>query len=95
VALFATPEAAGGAPRSRLPHQIQTSGGQLTTDARVALLHLTSDHEPVSLDLIDGQVAMWRGPSPFELRPIAAGDLHLDRTALLRLSHDSGAQTVG
>src|SRR4029079_2693403 len=47
VALFATPpDASGGAPRSRSLHQVHTPGGQLATDARVALLHLTQDYEP-------------------------------------------------
>jgi hypothetical protein len=84
VALFAAPMAAPAGPRS-LQHVAADEGAELVTDARVALLSLGPSGAPAGLHLADATIAMWNGPHGFDLP--SAGDLHLDRAALIELSH--------
>jgi hypothetical protein len=100
VALFATEEdpvaqhAERGEPDTsrRELQRITNRSGCLTTDARIALLRLSSSGHPTALTLIDASVATWTGPGEFSLGPLAsAEDLHLDQADLARLSHGAAA----
>jgi len=87
VALFST-ENPGAAESARLALQyVEVGGSRFHTDARIALLGLSSVFEPTSLTLIDGTAAAWTGRRPFSVGPFtSAADLHLDHRALARLS---------
>ena len=67
--------------------RVEVDGSVFYTDARIALLRLSSLLEPTSLTLIDGTKAAWTGPHPFSVGPLtSAADLHLDRHGLSRVS---------
>ena len=100
VALFATELGHVAAPGGRaVPRQVQEMsgwGGRLTTDARAALLQLSSAGEALALVLLDATMASWCGPVEFSVGPLAsAADLHLDRTSLKTLSHCAASTAVG
>jgi hypothetical protein len=108
LALFATSHNAGLSPVFRHDRQIldeelprravqrvNACGGELVTDARMAILRISRSGEPISLGLIDASVAAWTGRGNFSIGTLrAAEDLHLDRTALDRLSRDAEATRV-
>ena len=80
------------APAAIERHAVTVDGGELMTDARVALLRLSGDG-PASLTLVDGQTAAWSGNAPFEVALGArAEDLHLDLAAQRRLSRQAAQQ---
>jgi hypothetical protein len=92
VALFATERgplpALSGTLVRRQVQEVTGWGGRFRTDARAALLQLSSAGEPLSLVLIDATTASWNGGVEFTVGPLAsATDLHLDRTSLEKLSH--------
>ena len=97
AALFATP--GSGDDRMAAPRgsqRIEVREARLETDARIAVLRLTASGEPLSLDLIEATRTTWSGAGPFEVAPrAAAADLHLDQTALRRLSHTVQARQAG
>jgi hypothetical protein len=86
IAIFSTelPDAAEIEMKSL--QTVDTCGHEFHTDARIAVLCLSSLFEPTSLTLIDGSQAAWTGPRGFRLDRSPAADLHLDRSALARLS---------
>ena len=95
VALFATqrdplPSPGNHGENRRLRRELQhvtAWGGRLATDARVALLRLSPSGEPMSLVAVDATVASWNGCGGFDIGPrTSAGDLHLNRAGLMRLS---------
>jgi hypothetical protein len=108
LALFATPRTAGlsavsgsdrdildEAPPRPAVQRVSGCGGELVTDARMAILRVSPSGEPISLGLIDGTVAAWTGRGAFRVGTFpAAEDLHLDRTALGRLSRRVEATPV-
>ncbi|HXW05839.1 MAG TPA: alginate lyase family protein [Vicinamibacterales bacterium] len=75
-------------PRSLQRIAAGDDGGELVTDARLALLALGPAGEPLALHLLDASLVMWTGPQRFDLP--AAGDLHLDQAGLNRLSRVRG-----
>jgi hypothetical protein len=100
VALFATP--LDGAHRlnqtrpGRAAQSVRAGDGELITDARMAILQISSAGEPISLGLIDSTAAAWTGRGNFSIGTFtAAKDLHLDRTALTRLSRRIETTCVG
>ena len=87
IALFASPgDTVGAATGARELQHISTDGGELVTDARVALLRLSANAEPESLVVVDASAIVWTGRVPFELTLGSARDLHFDMAALQRLS---------
>jgi hypothetical protein len=104
VALFAAPyaaevQASGDIPRDsgrrRTVQRVTSSGAELATDARLAILRISQCGEPLSLDLIDATVAAWTGPGALTVGPLAsAEDLHLDRITLGRLNRKVEATPV-
>ena len=96
VALFATPR--GLQAGARAVQRVAAWRGDFATDARAALLRLSRHLEPVSLVLIDATLASWQGPGFFNVQigpRASAGDLHLDRTTLERLSREGARTAVG
>jgi hypothetical protein len=98
LALFATertlppdtrPTTSGVAGRRREVQRIAACGGELATDARMALLRVSQSGQPISLVLIDASVATWTGMHrEWRIGPLdSAADLHLDGIALDRLNH--------
>lgn len=96
LASFATPAREAAPVRSvhrvRCPATRLGTGGELATDARMALLRLSRAGEPQSLSLVDGRLAIWTGPAPFAIDlPAPAADLHFDPRAQRGLSHSLDA----
>ncbi len=95
LVLFATPptEAAAGRPSvQRLTQPL----GDLTTDARVAVLDISRAGLPRTMTLIDATEASWTGPGAFSVGPLSgAQDLHLDVAALEQLSRGIEARPAG
>jgi hypothetical protein len=96
IALFSTEDAAREGVSVRSCQRIHLDGNEFHTDARLALLGLSRSYEPTFLTLIEATTAVWTGPSGFQVQPLSsAADLHLDRTALIRLSHGgSGDRSI-
>jgi len=70
--------------------------GELTTDARAAILQFSPDSGPQALMAIDCTIVQWTGPGAFRLAPLSGEqDLQLDLDALRRLSRDATARPVG
>lgn len=105
IALFATPrvadteEAGSDVPHApRALQRVSAWGGELATDARMALLQFSPSGQPTSLVIVDGTVAEWTGNDRvyFSAGPFkAAKDLHLDGPALARLSRRVEGIPVG
>jgi uncharacterized heparinase superfamily protein len=94
LVLFATPATVTdepAAPRRGL-QRVAADEGELVTDARAIVLELAADGSPCSLLIIDGCVVLWTGQGAFDLTLGAAQDLHLDCSALARLSRHSGGK---
>jgi hypothetical protein len=88
IAIFSTENLDAAESGAGALQEVELSGSEFHTDARIAVLYLSRRLEPMSLTLIDGTLAAWTGPQPFNLEPFtSAADLHLDRIALARLSH--------
>jgi len=88
VALFATATCHPDQPRA--VQRIEVCGNEFHTDAQIAVLRLSATSEPISLTLIGATRAGWNGPHAFGFGPAtSAADLHLDRTAMLRLSRST------
>jgi Heparinase II/III-like protein/Heparinase II/III N-terminus len=97
LVLFATPGASGAeGPSRRSVQRMTVEGGDFITDARAAILHLSHDQEPETLTVIEGTLARWSGAGAFQVSPLPGEqDLHLDGSALRRLSHVGAARPVG
>lgn len=115
LALFATPPASADAADegrrdraarlapavTRASCRVALSEGELTTDARAAMLRFDRSGVPVSLDLVDARAATWRPASggdrsAFSVGPLAeAADLHLDGPELRRLGGGVNVRRVG
>ncbi len=81
LALFAVPRDPG--PAARAAHRVAIAQGQLTTDARIAVLRLTDSGDPLSLSAIDGRFVEWQGRGDFRISPAAdPTDIHLDAAGL-------------
>jgi len=90
IALFATDGSGGTSNQPRALQRMEVSGNEFHTDAQIAVLGLSAMLEPTSLTLVDATTAVWTGACPFRLGPrTSAADLHLDRTAVLRLSRST------
>jgi len=88
IALFSTEHPGAAESVSRSVQAIGLNGNEFHTDARIAVLCLSRRLQPISLTLIDAALAAWNGPWPFSLEPLtSAADLHLNQTALERLSY--------
>jgi hypothetical protein len=81
IASFAAPS---GATRDRrVRHRVRARGGELVTDASVALLRLSRAGEAEELRLLDGRVAHWTGRTPFAIDlPERVDELRFDPRAL-------------
>lgn len=94
IAVFSTDGPSATEPERPSGHRVEVGGSAFHTDARIALLRLSSLLEPISLTLIDGTEAAWTGPHPFSVGPLtSAADLHLDRHGLSRVS-EAGTSRV-
>jgi hypothetical protein len=89
VALFAAPR--DDAEASRAIHRVSIPGGQLATDARIAVLRLSHAGEPLSVSAIGVRSLEWRGRGGFTT-PLTSEprDLHVDAAALHRHADISG-----
>jgi Heparinase II/III-like protein/Heparinase II/III N-terminus len=82
-------------PSRRSTRRVIVGRGALTTDARVAVLRLSSSGEPLALSLIDARAVSWTGDCAFTLVQPAAGDLHLGRESLGPLDHGIEPRRAG
>jgi hypothetical protein len=84
IVLSAAPPGGARPPRSLQRVAIDDDGAELVTDALAAVLVLSAAGQPRELHVLDATIVIWKGTHTFDLP--AAGDLHLDETALCRLS---------
>jgi hypothetical protein len=93
LAVF-TASSGAPAPDGQRSSLVVATSGELSTDARAAVLRLSPAGIPETLILIDGGEVTWSGPGAFSVRRPMAELLHLDSSVLRQLSRTDEPRSV-